>query len=204
MRWDVRPFGVPLFTLAFLVCISLAVTGCQPSPDARSSHQTAPTPKPSAETHQGAPSPHTVATLPVPNTARSRYINPAFGYTVQYPSQWKLTVSTDKSRVQVFIVQDKSVPQGMGFEIWCASNPSGMNAQQWRQSEVPPNSGEEAVGYVTLSSDAQAYKVVGHATGTYDVFTSVHGGNACDLTEYETDIANTKIIETSINSFTWN
>ena len=146
----------------------------------------------------------TAPTLPVPSAARSTYTNSAYGYTVQYPTQWNLVANNDESGVQVFIVQSTSVPEGMGFDIWCHANPTNMSAQQWRQSEISTYLKETAVGNVTLSSGVQAYEARGQTSGEYVIFVTVHAGKACDLTEYVADPTNTKIIEASINSFTWN
>ncbi|SRR6266487_838765 len=153
---------------------------------------------PNASTTKAAAPP-----LPTPSSARTTYSNATFNYTVDYPTQWYLTKSSDTSLVRIFMRHDPSIPEAVAFEITCFANPGQLDNQTFWQQTQPPNGSEIGIGPMTFSSGTSAYVAKGQGQSPYIVYTLVNKQVACQIVTLQTDPGNAQVVLSAVNSFRW-
>lgn len=139
--------------------------------------------------------------IPTPSSSRTTYTNTTYRYSFVYPSQWSLDEFTFQNVDR--ITAHYQVPTGgdaYPFEIGCMANPNGLDAQTWVKQN---DDGGTPIGLLRLKSGETTFLSLEHGQVVAQTYTLTHNQVVCEFTEVQANHANALIIESVLNTFTW-
>jgi hypothetical protein len=150
---------------------------------------------------QRSNTPHAVPTKEPPSPAA--YTNEEFKYSLSYPSVWQRDASSDGASVRFFFTHNLNTPEAVAIDLVCRARADNETPSAVWQSTRPASGTEAAIGPVTLRSGVTAYAASGHGQTSYTVYTMVQGSRACQLVTYQATSSNSRYVQSTLDSFTW-
>lgn len=148
-----------------------------------------------------APHAGAALTLPTPGPGRTTYMNPRFGYTITYPTDWILGVSSDNSIVHVTYPGSITLADSEILTITVSPNPTGLSSQAWWQANHAPDGSETPGGLLKLRSNVTVFTSQAQGQVTSDIYTYATNALVYQLVITESGTSNDAVALDIVNSF---